>query len=202
MASNLPALIHRSRLLCVSRSSYLCRSLRLNSSDSKSESAENASEINPEIQKLSSELDELKDKNSELLDKYRRSIAENENMRKRLTKQIEDAKVFGIQGFCKDLLDVSDVLSKAVETLPEDAHPDIRDGMKLTESQLLQVFTRHGLVKENPLNEKFDPNKHEAAFQIPAPQGVEANIVLDVQKVGFILQGRTIRPAVVGVSKK
>nr|ACO15141.1 GrpE protein homolog, mitochondrial precursor [Caligus clemensi] len=201
MASVLPSLLTKSRLIYPSRSQFIRFSLRFSSTDSTNTESESVSE-HPEVIKMSSEIAELKEKNSDLLDKYRRSIAENENMRKRLSKQIDDAKVFGIQSFCKDLLDVSDVLSKAVETLPRDASPDIRDGMMLTESQLLQVFKRHGLVKENPLNEKFDPNKHEAAFQIPAPEGVETNIVLDVQKVGFILQGRTIRPAVVGVSKK
>nr|ACO12362.1 GrpE protein homolog, mitochondrial precursor [Lepeophtheirus salmonis] len=201
MATVIPSLLQRSGRLCGGRSSLLRSSLALSFNTSDSKDVEEATE-SPEIFKLREEIEELRGKNVDLLDKYRRSIAENENMRQRLTKQINDAKIFGIQSFCKDLLDVSDVLSKAVETLPEDASKDIRDGIKLTESQLLQVFTRHGLVKENPLNEKFDPNKHEAAFQIPAPKGVEDNIVLDVQKVGFILQGRTIRPAVVGVSKK
>ena len=74
-------------------------------------------------------------------------------------------------------------------------------GLKLTENQLLQVFKRHGLEPVNPLNEKFDPNKHEALFQIPNPN-VDFNTVLDVQKIGYQLRGRTIRPALVGVSKK
>merc|ERR1712213_172118 len=68
-----------------------------------------------QIDRLTAEVTELKTKNEDILDKYRRSIAENDNMRKRLTKQIEDAKIYGIQGFCKDLLDVANVLGKAVE---------------------------------------------------------------------------------------
>merc|ERR1712203_1053333 len=78
---------------------------------------------------------------------------------------------------------------------------DLHQGLQLTESQLLQVFNKHGLVQENPLGEKFDPNKHDALFQIPDPDK-EPNTVMDVQKVGYILQGRTIRPAAVGVSRK
>lgn len=142
------------------------------------------------------------------MDKYRRSLAESDNMRKRLTKQVEDAKVFGIQGFVKDLLEVSDVLNKAVNGVPEDALAnesqylrDMHQGLQLTESQLLQVYKRHGLEQENPLGQKFDPNKHEALFQIPAPDK-DPNTVLDVQKVGYLLHGRTVRPALVGVSKK
>ena len=90
--------------------------------------------------KLKQEFDDLQKKYDELLDKYRRSLAESDNMRKRwlfhitinslfqvikliknrLTKQIEEAKMFGIQGFCKDLLEVADVLNKAVQGVPED----------------------------------------------------------------------------------
>merc|ERR1711997_1103498 len=118
-----------------------------------------------------------------------------------------DAKIFGIQGFCKDLLDVADVLNKAISSVLKEelgqsqSLADLHQGLQLTESQLLKVFNKHGLVQENPLGEKFDPNKHDALFQIPAPDK-EPNTVLDVQKVGYILQGRTIRPAAVGVSRK
>jgi molecular chaperone GrpE len=116
--------------------------------------------------------------------------------------QIEDAKIFGIQSFVKDLLDVADVLNKAVSAgNGAGNNTSMLEGLKLTESQLLQVFKRHGLEQVNPLNEKFDPNKHEALFQIPNPN-VDANTVLDVQKIGYQLHGRTIRPALVGVSKK
>ena len=110
---------------------------------------------------------EFKAKHDDVMDKYRRSIAENDNMRKRLTKQIEDAKIFGIQSFCKDLLEVADVLNKAVKA--EASASDMLEGLKLTENQLLQTFRRHGLEQINPEGEKFNPNKHEALFQIPAP---------------------------------
>eukprot|EP00088_Acartia_fossae_P010183 TRINITY_DN15041_c0_g1_i1.p1 TRINITY_DN15041_c0_g1~~TRINITY_DN15041_c0_g1_i1.p1 ORF type:complete len:248 (-),score=34.15 TRINITY_DN15041_c0_g1_i1:186-929(-) len=157
---------------------------------------------------LAAKLAEMEEKNAELLDKYRRSLADFENLRNRMNKQVADAKVFGIQNFCKDLLDVADVLHKAVDSVPEEALKteshflkDMHQGLQLTESQLLKVFERHGLVQENPLGQKFDPNKHDALFQIPAPDK-EPNTVLDVQKIGYILQGRTIRPAAVGVSRK
>jgi len=157
-----------------------------------------------EYEKIAGEVAELKTKSDDLLDKYRRSIAENDNMRKRLTKQIEDAKVFGIQSFCKDLLDVADVLAKAVEAGESASNvQDMVEGLRLTQTQLLQVFGRHGLTQINPVKgeEKFDPNMHEALFQIPAPD-LDPNTVMDIQKIGYSLHGRTIRPALVGVSKK
>jgi len=168
----------------------------------------NAEEISEKEKQLQEEVAQFKAKHDDLMDKYRRSIAESDNMRKRLTKQIEDAKVFGIQSFCKDLLDVADVLQTAIAAVPEDVKEkesqyfrDMLQGLELTESQLQQTFRRHGLEVENPLEEKFDPNKHEALFQMPS-EDKEPNTILNVQKVGYILHGRTIRPAKVGVSRK
>ncbi|XP_059093694.1 grpE protein homolog, mitochondrial-like [Tigriopus californicus] len=169
---------------------------------------DSAAEVSELETKLLEENQELKAKCDDLMDKYRRSIAESDNMRKRLTKQIDDAKIFGIQGFCKDLLAVADVLNKAIggvspEILAQESQylKDMHQGLALTESQLLQVFRRHGLEQDNPVEEKFDPHRHEALFQIPHPDK-EPNTVLDVQQVGYTLHGRTIRPAKVGVSKK
>lgn len=104
-------------------------------------------------------------------DKYKRSLADGENLRSRLTKQIQDAKLFGIQSFCKDLLEVADTLGHATEAVPKDqvnSNPHLKnlyDGLVLTKNSLSQVFKRHGLETVNPLNEKFNPNLHEALFQ-------------------------------------
>jgi len=163
--------------------------------------------INVEIEKLNKEIVELNTKNNELLDKYKRSLADGENLRNRLTKQIADAKLFGIQGFCKDLLDVADVLSKATESVPKeelsDKNPHLKslyEGLVMTEAQLKTVFKRHGLEPVDPLNEKFDPNFHEALFQQEV-EGKAAGSIVVVSKVGYKLHDRVIRPALVGVSK-
>jgi len=178
------------------------------SDENKEEVKEEVKEVSENEAKLEQEVKKLREDSVELMDKYKRSLADFENLRNRMNKQVADSKKFGIQGFCKDLLEVADVLNKAVNGVPKEALEtesqylkDVYEGLRLTESQLLKVFERHGLVQENPLNEKFDPNKHDALFMIPNP-GVEVNTVLDVQKVGYILHGRTIRPAMVGVSKK
>jgi len=72
------------------------------------------------VEKLTKELAAAKEQNAELLDKYKRSLADSENMRNRLNKQISDAKVFGIQSFCKDLLEVADTLGHATQAVPKD----------------------------------------------------------------------------------
>jgi len=177
----------------------------------KSEKEAEVSEDSPEVKELkqinadlTTSVEDWKTKHDEILDKYRRAIAESENMRKRLTKQIEDGKIFGIQSFSKDLLEVADVLDKAVSMGTEgQSAQDLIKGLEMTQAQLHQVFKRHGLEKINPTEaeEKFDPNLHEALFQVPVPDK-DPNIVMIVQKVGYSLQSRTIRPALVGVSRK
>jgi len=177
----------------------------------KSEKEAEVSEDSPEVKELkqinadlTTSVEDWKTKHDEILDKYRRAIAESENMRKRLTKQIEDGKIFGIQSFSKDLLEVADVLDKAVSMGTEgQSAQDLIKGLEMTKAQLHQVFKRHGLEKINPTEteEKFDPNLHEALFQVPVPDK-DPNIVMIVQKVGYSLQSRTIRPALVGVSRK
>ncbi|XP_049771188.1 grpE protein homolog 1, mitochondrial-like [Schistocerca cancellata] len=140
-------------------------------------------------------------------DKYKRALADGENLRRRMMKQIEDAKLFGIQSFCKDLLEVADVLGKATESVPKeeikDTNPHLKslyEGLKMTEVQLHKVFKRHGLEPINPLNEKFDPNLHEALFEQEV-EGKEPGTVIVVTNTGYKLHERVIRPAVVGVAK-
>ncbi|CAH0559406.1 unnamed protein product [Brassicogethes aeneus] len=140
-------------------------------------------------------------------DKYKRALADGENLRNRLTKQISEAKIYGIQSFCKDLLDVADVLNKATETVPKeeisDNNPHLKglyEGLVMTEAQLKSVFKRHGLEPVNPMNEKFNPNFHEALFQQDV-EGKETGTVVIVSKIGYKLHERVVRPALVGVAK-
>ncbi|XP_011165998.1 grpE protein homolog 1, mitochondrial [Solenopsis invicta] len=172
-----------------------------------SEATENEKKLKTELELINKELAELKESKDTLEDKYKRALAEGENIRVRLTKQINDAKLFGIQGFCKDLLDVADVLGKATESVPKDEiterNPHLKglyEGLVMTEAQLHKVFKKHGLVSLNPVNEKFDPNEHEALFQQEV-EGKEPGTIVVVSKVGYKLHERIVRPALVGVAK-
>ena len=135
-----------------------------------------------------------------------RSLAEMENVRQRMTKQVEEAKLFGIQGFSKDILGVADILEKATESVPKSelekkTNPplvSLFEGLKLTEAELRKVFSKNGLERINPLGEIFDPALHEALFEVP---GEKPGTVAVVSGVGYVLHGRTIRPAKVGVVK-
>ncbi|XP_014475470.1 PREDICTED: grpE protein homolog, mitochondrial [Dinoponera quadriceps] len=171
------------------------------------ESIEIEKKLKTEIEFINKELTELKEFKDTLEDKYKRALAEGENIRVRLTKQINDAKLFGIQGFCKDLLDVADVLGKATESVPKDEitekNPHLKslyEGLIMTEAQLHKVFKKHGLISLNPINEKFDPNQHEALFQQEV-EGKDAGTIVVVSKIGYKLHERVVRPALVGVAK-
>uniref|UniRef100_A0A1I7YWU0 GrpE protein homolog n=1 Tax=Steinernema glaseri TaxID=37863 RepID=A0A1I7YWU0_9BILA len=157
---------------------------------------------------IGAEYDALREENADLLDKYRRALADTENVRRRGQKQVEDTKIFAIQGFCKDLLEVADILDMAVQAVNEkqiEENPQVKslhEGVAMTKTVLLKTFAKHGLVPINPVGEKFDPNKHDALFEVPAEMAkVEPGHVAQVMKIGYSLRERTIRPANVGVAK-
>ena len=133
-----------------------------------------------------------------------------ENLRERTRKEIEHTAQFAIQKFAKDLVNTVDVLNLALNSVPDDARKDAQEknphlhslytGVSMTEAELLKTLKRFGVEQMNPLGEKFDPNKHEAIFQTAMPDK-EAGTVFTVEKVGYLLNGRIIRPAQVGVVK-
>lgn len=188
---------------------------RFASSSETSQKAESGDSSNaaedPEKTNQKTEIDEetkkILQQLAETQDKYKRALAETENVRQRFQKQIQDAKLFGIQGFCKDMLEVADILNKAAESVSQEelrkadaALKTLYEGLQMTENQLHKVFTRHGLVRLSPAEgEKFDPNCHEAQFVQPLAEGKTPGTVFIVNKVGYKLHERTLRPALVGV---
>jgi len=124
-----------------------------------------------------------------------------------MNKEIADSRLFGIQKFCKDLLEVGDILEKATESTPKDqlnaSNPhlvSLYEGLVMTEKELQKVFTKNGLSKIFPSEgEKFNPHFHEALFQQPLTEGKESGTVSVVTKSGYKLHERTLRPALVGV---
>merc|ERR1712060_445331 len=107
---------------------------------SKTAGEEEKPEVSEAEKALNERIVELEEKHAEVFDKYRRSLADFENLRNRMNKQVSDAKIFGIQGFCKDLLEVADVLNKAVTAVPAEALQesqylkDMHQGLQLTDT--------------------------------------------------------------------
>jgi len=158
---------------------------------------------------LESRVAELEEEVKSKHDQVLRSLAEAENARRRAKIDVEDAHKFAVGKFAKDLLDVADNLTRAQEAVPEDMrttdeHPQLKalyEGVGMTESVLLKTFEKHGLVKIWPLDEKFDPNFHDALFEMPDPTK-EPGTVGHVANAGYVLNERCIRPAGVGIVAK
>ena len=156
-------------------------------------------EAQARITALEAELDRTKDQ-------MLRSVAEADNARKRALRDREDASKFAISSFAKGLLDVSDNLRRALEAMPGDlmeTEPRLKnlvDGIKATERELLRSFEKNGIKKLEPLDEQFDPNFHEVMFEMPGT-GKPPGTITQVMEVGYVLHGRLLRPARVGVAK-
>ena len=156
---------------------------------------------------LNAELQRVEDENAELKDKMLRLAADMENLRRRTQKDVSDAREYSIAGFAREMLAVSDNLRRALDALPDDLRQEgesglntLIEGVELTERSMLQALEKHGVKKITPVNERFDPNFHQAMFEIPDTE-VPNNTVLQVVQDGYVIGGRVLRPALVGVSK-
>lgn len=152
-------------------------------------------------------IDVLRAENSDLRDKYLRLAAEMDNLRRRTERDVKDAKSYSVAGFARDMLAVSDNLRRALDAIPADALESgdaglkaLAEGVEMTERSMLAALERHGVRKLDPVGEKFDPNFHQAMFEVPNPE-VTNNTVVQVVQAGFVIGERVLRPAMVGVSK-
>ena len=152
-------------------------------------------------------LDKLKAENEELKDRTLRTVAEMENLRKRTAREILDTRSYAVANFARDLLGVGDNLQRAIQAVPEEKRENGSDefkalieGVELTEREMLKALTNAGVSKFNPEGEKFDPNFHQAMFEMPNPE-VPNNSVAQVVQEGYKIGERVLRPAMVGVAK-
>ncbi|MBX9805132.1 MAG: nucleotide exchange factor GrpE [Alphaproteobacteria bacterium] len=164
-----------------------------------------AEELEKKAETETQELTSLEGEVANLKDQWLRAMAETENLRRRATKDREEALKYASANFGRDMLAIADNLRRAlescgdVEALPESVKALIQ-GIELTESALLSTFERHGIKKIEPLNEKFDANLHQAMFEVE-DASVAAGTVVQVLQVGYSMHERLLRPAMVGVSK-
>jgi molecular chaperone GrpE len=140
-------------------------------------------------------------------DKHLRVLAEMENLRRRTEREVADARVYGVTGFARDVLAVADNMHRALGTieaeLVEHADPKMKaliEGVELTERELMKVLEKYGVTKFSPEGEKFDPNVHQAMYEVQSadlPPGHVAQVV----QAGYMLGDRVLRPALVAVTK-
>ena len=149
----------------------------------------------------------LQKESAEARDRMLRTLAEMENLRKRTTKEVADARLYGITGFARDVLDIADNLQRALDAVPAEARANadpgltaLIEGVELTERSLLNALEKHGVKKFDPRGQKFDPNFQQAMFEVPDPS-VPSGTVVQVVQAGYTIGERVLRPALVGVAK-
>jgi molecular chaperone GrpE len=153
------------------------------------------------------EIAALKDEVAVSKDRLLRLAAEMENLRKRTEREKAEATLYAATNFARDLLTVSDNLGRALQALPAEerdrageAEQNLISGVEVTERELLQVFQRHGIRKLETVGQKFDPNFHQAIFEVPTSEKPPGIVMQELQP-GYAVGDRCLRPAMVGVSK-
>ena len=151
-------------------------------------------------------VEELEAELAEAKDRMLRALAEAENTRKRSERIQADASKFAITGFAKDMLDIADNLRRAIDSV----HPDqmeaneevktLMEGIQATQNVMNRVFDSHGIETVAPTSGRFDPNLHEVMFEADIPNE-QAGTIIQLLEPGYVLSGRLLRPARVGVAK-
>jgi molecular chaperone GrpE len=140
-------------------------------------------------------------------DKLLRTLAEMENLRKRTEREVAEARLYGNAGFARDVLAVADNMHRALSTVGHEQRKQadakvkaMIEGVELTERELLKVLEKHGVKKFSPEGEKFDPNVHQAMYEVETAE-LPAGHVAQVIQAGYMLGDRVLRPALVAVVK-
>src|SRR5580693_984619 len=144
---------------------------------------------------------------AEMKDRLLRTLAEMENLRKRTEREVTDARLYGVASFARDVLGVADNIRRALDAVPPEARASANAGMKalvdgveLTERELLKALEKNGVRQFTPQGEKFDPNVHQAMYEVPDPS-VPAGSIVQVMQPGYMIGERVLRPALVAVAK-
>ncbi len=159
----------------------------------------NLNEDKIRIQILEEQLDRTKEQ-------MVRALADAENTRKRSVKEREDASKFAVSSFARDLINVADNLRRALDSISDEMLEkvpqvkNLKNGIEATERELLRSFEKNGIIKTDPIDQKFDPNFHEVMFETPVPDK-ETGTIIQVMEPGYIINGRILRPARVGIAK-
>jgi len=144
---------------------------------------------------------------ADMKDRLLRTLAEMENLRKRTEREVADARSYGISAFARDILGVADNMHRAMQALDDDlrskadeATKALLEGVELTERELMNALEKHGVKRLDPHHQKFDPNRHQAMFEVE-DASVPSGTVVQVMQAGYTIGERVLRPALVAVSK-
>ena len=150
---------------------------------------------------------QLEAEKADIKEKLLRTLADMENLRRRTDREIADARAYAITSFARDMLNVADNFQRAIDSVPAEARaggePALKaliEGVELTERDMLKTLERYGVKRLDPQGEKFDPNLHQAMFEVPNPD-VPSGTIVQVVQTGYVIGERVLRPALVGVAK-
>ena len=162
--------------------------------------------LDQETDKLGEALDRLRDDLEAARQEALYAKAETQNVRRRMEKDIADARAYAATGFARDILTVSDNLSRALEAIPPELHDDERmkvlvTGIEATRRELDKVFGQHGITRIAAVGLPLDPHQHQAMLEVPSADAEPGTIVQELQS-GYMIKDRLLRPAMVAVAKK
>jgi molecular chaperone GrpE len=177
--------------------------------DAARPASEGGSEASPELlepEPAESREAALEAELADTRDRMLRALAEVENLRRRSAREIDEARKYAITAFARELLEVDDNLSRALDSVPRRAAEEIgflktlAEGVALTQKALATCFERHQIAKVMPeIGEKFDHNRHQAMFEVESDQ--PPGTIAQVLQPGYVIADRLLRPALVGVAK-
>jgi molecular chaperone GrpE len=157
-----------------------------------------ATDLSGEAQ-LQEELSQLQTAMTQIRDEVLRERAELDNQRKRLARDVDQARKFANERLLSELLPVLDSLEAGLAA-SQDETGKLREGMELTQRQLLKVGHDNGMTQINPMGDIFNPEWHQAISQMQV-EGAAENTVVQVFQKGYLLNERLLRPALVVVAK-
>lgn len=167
--------------------------------DEAEDAREQQTDVNEALDSLRNDLEQAK---QETL--YAK--AETQNVRRRMEKDVADARAYAATGFARDILSVYDNLVRAIEAIPADLHDDPRmkalvTGIEATQREVEKVFAQHGITRVAAMGLPLDPNQHQAMLEVPSDEHDAGTVVQEMQS-GWMIKDRLLRPAMVAVSKK
>ncbi|QLC21115.1 nucleotide exchange factor GrpE [Parasphingopyxis sp. CP4] len=132
--------------------------------------------------------------------------AEEQNTRRRLEQEKQNASSYAATGFARDILSVADNLERALDAIPDELREDEKfkglvAGLEATGREIVTIFAKHGIEPVEAIGEELDPNRHQAMVEIPTDDAEPGTIVQQMQR-GYVIKDRLLRPALVGVAKK
>jgi len=145
---------------------------------------------------------------ADMKDKLLRTLAEMENLRRRTEREMADARTYAVASFARDMLTVGDNLRRAIDAVPKEqrdgrdpALSALIDGVEMTERGMEQSMAKFGVRRVDTAGVKFDPQVHQAMFEVESPEAAPGSVVQEVQ-AGYIIGDRVLRPALVGIAKR